>query len=98
MRMRDKSYRDYGFKHGEEKYIKYLAREPNYEQRLLLHDSAYEANLAIAEDIIFSIVNGVSYDEIMKIHYIPATRIDFYGYCRKTLALFRDKIIEYGVI
>lgn len=98
MRMRDKSYRDYGFKHGEEKYVKYLAREPNYEQRLLLFDSAYSANQAIAEDIIFSIVSGTSYDEIMKIHYIPVTRVDFYGYSRKTLAIYRDKLREYGAI
>lgn len=98
MRMRDKSYRDYGFKHGEEKYIKYLAREPNYEQRLLLFDSAYSANQSIAEDIIFSIVNGVSYDDIQKIHYIPAGRSSFYGDCRATLALFRDKMREYGAL
>ena len=38
MRTSAKSYRDYGFQHNEEKYIKYLARQPNYEQRLLLYD------------------------------------------------------------
>ena len=98
MRTRDKTYADYGFQRNEEKYIKYLARQPSYEQRLLLFDSAYSANQAIAEDIIFSIVSGTSYDEIMKILYIPVTRVDFYGYSRKTLAIYRDKLREYGAI
>ena len=98
MRLRDKTYRDYGFRHGEEKYIKQLAMQPGYEQRLLLYDSAYEANNALADDVIYSIISGVSYDEIIKIKYIPATRADFYGYCRATLALFREKIREYGAI
>lgn len=98
MRTRDKTYADYGFQRNEEKYIKYLARQPSYEQRLLLFDSAYSANQDIAEDIIFSIVSGTSYDEIMKIHYIPVTRVDFYGYSRKTLAIYRDKLREYGAI
>lgn len=98
MRTSAKSYRDYGFQHNEEKYIKYLARQPNYEQRLLLYDAAYAAEPTLADDIVYSIVSGVSYDEILKIHYIPVKRTVFYGYCRSTLALFRDRMREYGVL
>lgn len=94
MRTKDKGYSQYGFERGEEKYYKFLAREHDYEKRMILHRAAFEANDSISEDIIFSIVGGVSYDEISKIHYIPISRTDFYGYCRKTLAIFRDKLNE----
>lgn len=98
MRARAKSYKDYGFQRNEEKYIKYLARQSNYEQWLLLYDAAYAVGSSLANDIVYSIVNGVSYDEILKIHYIPVGRTDFYGYCRATLAAFRDKMREYGAL
>lgn len=98
MRTRDKTYADYGFQRNEEKYIKYLARQPSYEQRLLLYDAAYSVESTLADDIVYSIVTGVSYDDIQKIHYIPAGRSTFYGDCRATLALFRDKMREYGAL
>lgn len=47
MRTRDKTYADYGFQRNEEKYIKYLARQPSYEQRLLLYDAAYSVESTI---------------------------------------------------
>lgn len=94
IRTKDKGYREYGFAHGEDKYYKFLAREHDYTKRMILHRAAYEANPSISEDVIFSIVSGVSYDEITKIHYIPISKSDFYGYCRKTLAIFRDRLKE----
>lgn len=75
-----------------------LAREPNYEQRLLLYDSAYEVDTAIANDIIYSIVHGISYDDIRKIRYIPVEKSAFYGKCKMTLARFRDKMRIYGAL
>lgn len=78
--------------------MKSVARENEYEIRLVLHDAAYKANKYIAEDIVYSIVYGISYDEISKVHYIPIKRTDFYGYCRKCLAIFRDELRNEAVI
>lgn len=84
--------------HSEDESIKRLARELNYEQRLLLYDSAYEVDAAIANDIIYAIVHGVSYDDIRKIRCIPISRNDFYDKCKRTLALFRDRLQIYGAL
>ena len=86
------------FQHSTDESIKRLAREPNYEQRLLLYDSAYEVDAAIANDIIYSIVHGISYDNIRKIRYIPAERNAFYDKCKMTLARFRDRMRIYGAL
>lgn len=98
MRARNRTYKDYGFQHGEEKYVKYLAREPNYEQRLLLYDAAYEADASIADDMVYSIVRGISYENLTEVHYIPINKGDFYSKCKITLALFRDRMKEYGAL
>lgn len=78
--------------------IKRLAREPNYELRLLLYDSAYEVDAAIANDIIYSIVHGISYDDIRKIRYIPVGKSAFYDKRKMTLAQFWDRMRIYGAL
>ena len=83
---------------SEDESIQRLARELNYEQRLLLYDSAYEVDAAIADDVIFSIVHDVSYDDIRKIRYIPAGRSAFYDKRKMTLARFRDRMRIYGAL
>ena len=78
--------------------IRCLAREPNYEQRLLLYDSAYEVDATIANDIIYSIVHGISYDDIRKIRYIPVGKSAFYDKRKMALAQFRDRMRIYGAL
>ncbi len=75
-----------------------LARESNYEQRLLLYESAFEACVSTADDVIFSIVKGLSYDDIRKIRYIPASRTRFSEQCSQTLERLRDKLRIYGAL
>lgn len=89
MRSRDV---DYGFRPGEINYLKSIARENDYAKRLTLHAAAYEANKYVSEDIVYSIVNGLSYETITRAHYIPINKNDFYAYCRKCLAIFRDEL------
>ncbi len=98
MKTRNKTYADYGFQQNEEKYIRFLARQPDYERRLLLYDAAYSVEPSLADDIVYSIVGGVSYEEIQKIRYIPVCRTDFHGRCRAVLASFRDRLREYGAL
>ena len=77
--------------------IRRLARELNYE-RLLLYEAAFETDASLADDVIFSIVKGLSYEDIRKIHYIPATRTDFSERFKRTLERFRDKLRIYGAL
>ena len=78
--------------------IRRLARELNYEQRLVLYEAAFETDDSLADDVIFSIVEGVSYDDIRNVRYIPATRTDFSERCKRTLERFRDKLRIYGAL
>lgn len=88
MRTRDRGYEDYGIRDGEERQLMELARSTCH--RKALRDAAYQANTGIAEDIIYSVVNGLSYDRLSQIRDIPAKKDDFYAYRRKALAIFRD--------
>lgn len=86
MRTRETYFNDYGITKDEEERLKALCREPNPRTRSLLHTAAYTVNPQLACDIIYSLVNTLSYDKICLIRDIPIKRDDFYGYRRKTLA------------
>ena len=90
MRTRDRGYEDYGIRDGEERRLMDEARQLGHRKEL--RDAAYQANPGIAEDIIYSIINGLSFDRLSQIRDIPAKKDDFYAYRRKTLAIFRDKL------
>lgn len=91
MRTRDRGYDAYGIKPGEELQLMGLARS-SVEHRKALRDAAYQSNSGLAEDIIYSIINSLSYDRLSQIRDIPAKKDDFYAYRRKALAIFRDHI------
>lgn len=96
MRTRLKSFADYGFQPGEEKQLKEWCKAPDFNEEFLLLESAKKANDNIHNNIYFSIVKGLSYDKLDKKVYQIYIKGDFYGYQRKTLALFRDALIECG--
>ena len=85
------SYEDYGFQPGEAKKWETLCRQPDLKVRYTLRDAAYQSNPDIAEDLIFSLANGLSYERMEVIKVMGINLVDFYAYRRKTLALFRDK-------
>lgn len=62
---------------------------------LILH-AAEDANPSIANELFYSLVNGLSYDRMMKCKYIPLKRDDFYAYQRKCLATFRNFLLMHG--
>lgn len=88
MRTRDMGYDDYLIQDGEEKALIEDCRK--VENKQLLIKAAYEANMWLADDIIYSLFKGLSYDKICFIRDIPCKKVDFYGYRRKTLAIYRD--------
>lgn len=90
MKTRFTGYDDYGFLPGEEKAIKEACRKINVEPRVLISMAAFRANPGIAEDITFSIINGVSYEKICIIRNVPISKVDFYAYRRKCLYYVKE--------
>lgn len=96
MKTREKGYTDYGFEKDEGKRLKEYCKKAEFEDHKILIDSAMEANQCIAPELYFSIVSGISYDDLTRIKYIPLPKVDFYGYQRRCLAIFRKTLIGLG--
>lgn len=98
MRTREMGYSDYGFDGKEEKRLKEYCRNKTFNDydAFLLMQSAVAANPDLANDMYYSLVNGISYDKISVVKYIPISKSDFYGYQRKCLAIFRNFLIMCG--
>ena len=96
MKTRETFYKDYGFEENEDKKLKAYCRSPNFSEQILLHHCALSSNPSLADDLYYSIINKLSYEELSKIKYIPSPKSDFYGYQRKCLRNFRDLLILHG--
>lgn len=92
MKLHEMGYEEYGFEPGEEKAILDLCKKHDPETRMILHHAAYSTNEDIAEEMIVSLTLGLSWEDIMLIHYIPMSKNMFYAYRRKCMAAFRDAI------
>lgn len=90
MKIRETSYSDYGFWKDEAKKLKEYCKSAQFEEHDKLLQSAIQSNKSIASELYYSIVRGISYDELIKIRHIPLSKTDFYGYQRKCLALFKQ--------
>lgn len=94
MRTREKGYADYNLTLEEVTKILEWCKKPNFEENILLLECAKKAHAYFFNDIYFSIVKGLSYEKIDQKIYQNAQKSDFYGYRRKTLALFREALKE----
>ena len=91
---RRKGYSYYGFVDGESKLLIKWCRSPDFKYGKILKECAEKANEAISKSLCDSILRGLSYD---RLGYQSYSKQDFYAYRRKTLALFRAKMIESGL-
>jgi hypothetical protein len=93
MRTRRKGYEHYGFADRKEvqKWLQYC-RNLNEAETGILQEAAAWAYPAIASLLVESLVHGVSYQKMEMSVEIPICEKDFYGYRRKTLAMFRNMI------
>lgn len=96
MRTREKGFSDYGFAPGESDELKAWCQKSDFSEEFLLLESAKMANKDIFNDIYFSIVKGLSYEKMDEKIYQNIGKGDFYGHQRKTLAIFREALIECG--
>lgn len=86
------SYSDYGFSKEEVKELKEYCKSSQFEEHDKLLQSAITSNKSIASELYYSIVSGISYEELIKIKNIPLPKTDFYGYQRKCLAIFKENV------
>ena len=96
MRKREMSYREYGFEPEEERKLKEYCRSVDFNDNDMLLQAAVSSNPVIAADLYYSLVRGLSFDRLNDIRYIPIPKVDFYGYQRNCLAIFRNLLIMCG--
>lgn len=96
MRVRESNYSDYGFKPGEERKLQEFCQRSDFAEDFLLLECAKKTNSAIGSDLYFSLIKGLSWEQLDKRTCQMYSKGDFYGYRRKTLGLFRTALIECG--
>lgn len=96
MRTREKTYKEYGFEQEEGKRLREYCKKEGFCDHDTLLNAAIYSNPSIAGDLFYSLLNGLSYDNLTKIKYIPYSRADFYGYQRLCLSIFRNFLLLYG--
>ena len=96
MRVRQKGYLDYGFEAGEEKQLQEFCKQPDFAEDFLLLECAKKSNPVIGGDLYFSLVRGLSWEQLDKRTWQKYGKADFYAYRRKALGLFRAALIECG--
>ena len=62
----------------------------------LLNAAAVEANPSIAEYLVKSIEESLSYEKMSAGNYIPINKNDFYAYRRKCISIFHKKLSNGG--
>lgn len=88
MRTRVAGYRDYGLKPEEAREIKKYCASSDFNEHQLLFTSAMSTNKELAADLYYSILKGLSYEDLDRICYMPIPKGDFYGYQRKVIGRF----------
>lgn len=87
MLTRDMGYKDYGLTQGQEKEVcEWLKRHHGTEERKIIYDMALDVKASIADDMVYSLVNGLSYDRLSVIKNISYSKNDFYAYRRKLVS------------
>lgn len=93
---RTKSYPDYGLTNEEAKALLEYCRSSSFQHKDILRSSAIKSNPDISSSLYQSIVNGLSYEKLCGHKWIPLPKVDFYGYRRKTLAIFMEELKKNG--
>lgn len=92
MRTREKQFRHYGI--CQERVQELLILAKTKEKRELLQKAAESSCAWLSEYLIHSLSSGIGYEKMYKQTYIPATKVDFYAYRRKTLAVFHILLLD----
>ncbi len=94
MRTREAGYKDYGMTEKETNQLLKLCQNADSETEKLLLMAAQESSRPLAADLFYGLKHNLSYEDMCKRSYVFANKSDFYGYRRKTLFLFKEKLKE----
>lgn len=93
MLTREMGYKDYGVTDGQEKLVcEWLKRLHSTEERQVIYDLALDVKASIADDMVYSLVNGLSYDKLSIIKTINYSKVDFYAYRRKLVSKIYEHV------
>lgn len=93
MRTRATWFSDYGFEVGEAQALKEYCQRADFSENVLLLECAIQVNPCIGNALYYSITSGVLWDKLSRCNDFHYGKSDFCGYQRRTLALFRDKLL-----
>lgn len=83
MRVREKGYSDYGLTTEEVKRVyRWCEGLHSTDERERVYALALETKSYIADDLFFSLTQGLSYDDLIRAHHVGCTKNDFYAYRR----------------
>ena len=85
MRIREKSYMDYGMGEEERQAVFTFCSNPSELDKKIIMDAIVHVNPQIAQELYISLTQRISYSKLFKKSYIPLPEIDFYGYRRKAM-------------
>lgn len=105
MKTREKGYSDYGFTDGDARELmqKIATNRAKDDYLCVLRTCCNEACDSMGHDLYVSLTEGDSYETREKRNAckgmcMPITKTDFYGYRRKAVALFYERIKNGGGI
>lgn len=95
MRTRHRKLIHYGITEARgQELLKLAAQENNWD---LVCRAAELSNSFLSSYLVKSLQEGIGYDKVFGQRYFyPCTKADFYGYRRKTLAMFDRLLAEEG--
>ncbi len=94
MRVRDASYRDYGLSESDCNALFKKCQAADRDTEKILFAAAQESNEEMAADLFYSLRRDVSFECLDTAAVLPYNKVDFYGYRRKALYLFSEKLQE----
>ena len=85
MRIREMGWKDYNLTSKRVHDLKEYCRDGN-NISMVVRAAAF-ANLPLSGAIVKSLTTGIGYVELSKREYIPITKVDFYAYQRRAVAI-----------
>ncbi len=92
MRIRDRTWSDYGITRERLRKLKNYCRCAI--DTSLIEEAARRANASIEKELVTCLTQGISYSKLTIDGYVPIGRKDFYGYKKYTLAILNDLLLQ----
>lgn len=92
MRIRDRTWSDYGITRERVRELKKYCRSAI--DTSLIEEAARRANKPIVKELVDGLTRGLSYSKLTIDGYVPIGQKDFYGYKKYTLSILNDLLLQ----